>query len=289
MEGSAGAPLDPGLGSAVDSAVSGFAGVGASGMVSVVVAGNDCSSLLGALEGVTVVDGLGVTGAVFAGPGRLTFSLSSPYSFHSSTSSKSYQQVRVGSSPWEVQGTYAYKHPKSDETRQLSFPGSSSPQHASFLVGCDIECLEVNSVCLEYRLHARSSANDMGRPGGQRSVEVESRIGMIGFGRGVSHCVCCCTSALVRAMFCTIVLGEVVENPESALRRKDELQMIMGPDGPCIRNAEAPTPPSKCRVVGLADEGPKSRFNIRIPGIDFPPNIVNRPLCYAAMLFFRFV
>lgn len=45
---------------------------------------------VGAFEGVFVADGVGVTENVFAGAEGSTFSLSSPYSFHSSTSSRSY-------------------------------------------------------------------------------------------------------------------------------------------------------------------------------------------------------
>ena len=94
MEGSAAVSLEIGAASDEVSALSGFGSGGASGAVSVVVADGAGSSLIGALEGVVVVDGLGVTGAALEGLGRLTFSLSSPYSFHSSTSSRSYQVIR---------------------------------------------------------------------------------------------------------------------------------------------------------------------------------------------------
>lgn len=44
---------------------------------------------VGAFEGVLVAEGVGVTEKVFAGAEGSTFSLNSPYSFHSSTSARS--------------------------------------------------------------------------------------------------------------------------------------------------------------------------------------------------------
>ena len=125
MEGLVGPALEVDADSDAESAPSDF--VGALDVFSTTFVDGVDSCGAGTLEGVFVVEGLGVTGATFAGLGRLTFSLSSPYSFHSSTSSRSC--VKTQGPEGSVKGirTYAYDHPKPDQTWKLSFASSSAP------------------------------------------------------------------------------------------------------------------------------------------------------------------
>ena len=95
--------------------------------------------VVASLDGVLVVDAVGVEAAAGRGAVEANCSWISPYSFHSSTSSRSYRSTSDNFSRLVLRGNpYTHDHAHSHQTRKLPFPRSPTPQHPSFFVRRDI-------------------------------------------------------------------------------------------------------------------------------------------------------
>lgn len=114
------------------------------------------------VEGVLGVDGVEIEGA---GPAP-TWSFSSPYSFHSSTSSRSYPfnfSAFVNNQYLKPPRgyTHADNHTHPHQARQFPLSRSSTPEHASLFVRGDIEGEEGDLVRFEDGFETRGGGDDV--------------------------------------------------------------------------------------------------------------------------------
>ena len=137
----------------------------------------------GGFEGVFAAEGVGVAGA--GCPPNERLSLISPYSFHSSTSSRSYTTLSTipisNTTCGFIRSTYCNDHTHPYQTWQFLLPRSSTPQHSSLFICGDIEGVKWDFVGFEDGFKTGGSGNDVRRASGERSVEVEGGICVVGF------------------------------------------------------------------------------------------------------------